>query len=174
MQQAASYAEAIRSKFPESVVIVVARDERGRDNPITLGWSMITSSEPHLFAVAINARAYTVGAIRHSRAFVLAFPAAAQAQDALFFGTHSGRDANKLGETHSPTQPATIIEGALLSDAVANFECVLESELPTGDHILFVGRVVASHRNTNETAGRLYSLGDGGLGPALAGEVLAR
>ena len=37
--------------------------------------------------------------------------------------------------------------GLFLADAVANFECKLESELETGDHFLLVGRVVASHVN---------------------------
>jgi flavin reductase (DIM6/NTAB) family NADH-FMN oxidoreductase RutF len=33
----------------------------------------------------------------------------------------------------------------ILDDASANFECVLEGELITGDHVIFAGRVVASH-----------------------------
>jgi len=174
VQEAVPYAEAIRLKYPESVVIVLARDARGRDNPITLGWSTICSSEPPMFAIAINARAYTVAAIRHARAFVLAFPSAAQAEEALYYGTHSGRNTDKLADTGAALEPAAAFPGSLLSAAVANFECLLASELTTGDHILFVGRVVASHRNVDPSVLRLYSLGDGALGPVRLGEVLAR
>lgn len=52
----------------------------------------------------------------------------------------------------------------LLTDAVANFECKLVSELETGDHLLFVGEVVAAHMNEDRAVGRLYSLGDDRLG----------
>ena len=173
MQQPSSYPEAIAHKYPEGVVIVVARDEGGRYNPITLGWSMITSSQPPMFAIAINAAAHSVGAIRHSRRFVLVFPAAEQAAEALYFGTHSGRDTNKLAATGTTSQPATIIDGVLLSDAVANFECLLESETVTGDHVLFVGRVVASHRHADPSQSRLYSLGAGALGSAVPGQEFA-
>lgn len=174
MQQETTYAEAIGNKYPEAVVIAIAKDEGGRYNPITLGWSMITSGTPPLLAIAINARAHSVTAIRHSRAFVLAFPSAEQAEAAIYYGTHSGRNEHKMEAFPSPTQPATAIDGVLLSDAVANFECILEGEMLTGDHILFVGRVVASHAHTDPARQRLYSLGGGGLGPALPGDVLAR
>ena len=174
MQEPSAYQDAIAFKYPEAVVVVIAKDEGGRYNPITLGWSMVSSSTPPMLAVAINARAHSVSAIRHSRAFVLAFPAATQAEEALFFGTHSGRDTAKLAATGTPTQPAVAIDGLLLSEAVANFECVLEGEAPSGDHIIFIGRVVASHRNAHPGPGRLYSLGQGGLGSAQPGEVFAR
>ncbi len=174
MQQETSYAKAIGRKYPEAVVIAVARDPQGYCNPITLGWSMIVSGEPPMLAVAINAGAHSVGAFRHSRAFVLGFPSAAQAEEALFYGTRSGRDVHKLEAYGAATQPATAVDGVLLSDAVANFECVLESETPAGDHIVFVGRVVASHAHSDPSLERLYSLGGGALGPALPGDTLAQ
>ena len=43
MQTRASYSQAIRLKYPEQVVIGIAKDAGGRCNPITLGWAMITS-----------------------------------------------------------------------------------------------------------------------------------
>jgi flavin reductase (DIM6/NTAB) family NADH-FMN oxidoreductase RutF len=48
----------------------------------------------------------------------------------------------------------------LLCDAAANFECTLESETIAGDHIIFVGKVVAAHTNT-EAKKRLYTIGPG-------------
>ena len=75
-------------------------------------------------------------------------------------GTHSGRDMDKLKEFGSTTSPTTEIDSVILDDAVANFECVLEGELPTGDHMIFAGKVVASHINT-EPKGRLYTVSTG-------------
>jgi len=84
---------------------------------------------------------------------------------ALFFGSKSGRDVDKLAEFDCKTAPAKEIDSVLLADAVANFECTLESETEAGDHIVFVGRIVCSHVNT-EPKKRLYTVGPGHkLGP---------
>jgi flavin reductase (DIM6/NTAB) family NADH-FMN oxidoreductase RutF len=131
---------------------------------------MITSGDPPMLALSVGLTRHSLQAIRHRRQFVVSFPSVEMADDALFFGTHSGADMDKLANRQTPTQPATQIDGLLLSDAVANFECELESELPTGDHVLFVGRVVAAHANQDTSVTRLYSrggeLGLGGVVPA--------
>jgi flavin reductase (DIM6/NTAB) family NADH-FMN oxidoreductase RutF len=57
----------------------------------------------------------------------------------------------------------------ILADAVANFECELESETEAGDHVIFVSRVVASHMNNDAPPRRLYALGNeqmGGVTPS--------
>jgi flavin reductase (DIM6/NTAB) family NADH-FMN oxidoreductase RutF len=162
------YDSAIARKYPEQVVIAIAKDTRGKCNPITLGWTMITSGQPPMMAIAIRLGSYSPEALRHSGQFVLAFPSTAMLEDSLFFGSRSGRDVDKLAERGTATQAASVVDCVLLSDAVANFECVVEHEMVTGDHVVFVGRVVASHTNTDAEAQRLYSFGRGDLGGALA------
>jgi flavin reductase (DIM6/NTAB) family NADH-FMN oxidoreductase RutF len=82
------------------------------------------------------------------------------AEAALFFGSRSGRDTDKFAEFDCRTLPARKIDSVLLADAVANFECTLESHTSVGDHIIFVGRVVASHVNTRPKK-RLYTVASG-------------
>lgn len=160
MQKQAQYSEAMSRKYPEQVVIVIAKDEAGRANPVTLGRMMTASGKPAMLAIAVAVGHYSTACIRHSRCFSLAFPLAEQADAALFFGSHSGRDTDKFAEFGCATEPAEEIDSVLLSDAVANFECELESETVAGDHIIFVGRVVCSHVNT-EAKKRLYTIGPG-------------
>ncbi|GAG42932.1 unnamed protein product, partial [marine sediment metagenome] len=93
----------------------------------------------------------------------------AMASETLLFGTKSGRDLNKLAAAGVKTQPASVIDSVLLADAVANFECKLVSELETGDHVVFVGQVVAAHANEDRSVRRLYSLGDDRLGGVIPG-----
>jgi flavin reductase (DIM6/NTAB) family NADH-FMN oxidoreductase RutF len=57
-----------------------------------------------------------------------------------------------------------VIDSVLLADAVANFECRVVSEMQTGDHVIFVGQVVASHVNEDASRKRLYSVGHERLG----------
>ncbi len=169
MQVETTYNKAVARKYPEQVVIAIAKDEQGKFNPITLGWTMITSGQPPMMAISVAHTRHSLGAIRGSCEFVISFPSAAMASDVLFFGTKSGRDMDKLAVRGTKTQPASAIDGVLLCDAVANFECRLESELETGDHVLFVGRVVAAHVNEDPAVQRLYNLGNAKFSRVLPG-----
>ncbi len=165
MQKQTDYEQAIKTKYPEQVVIAIAKDKNGRANPVTLGWTMIVSGTPPMMAIAVAGRHYSIETIRHSKCFTIAFPSSEMADAALFFGSKSGRDIDKFAEFDCKTEPAKAIDSVLLSEAVANFECTLESETVAGDHIIFVGKIVASHINT-EPKKRLYTVGPGHkLGP---------
>ncbi len=173
MQKQVEYSDAIKTKYPEQVVIAIAKDRNGKANPITLGWTMIVSGDPPMMAIAVAKTHYSVEAITHSRCFTIAFPSSEMAEAALFFGSKSGRKADKFAEfdaQHGPdqskTEPAKEIDSLLLAEAVANFECELESQIPAGDHFIFVGKIVCSHVNT-EKKKRLYTTAPGHkLGPA--------
>ena len=164
MQVATTYDVAISRKYPEQVDILIVKDASGKYNPITLGWTMLTSHEPPMMAIAIGKTRYTLEAIRASKAFVIAMLSSTMAEEAMFHGTHSGKDMDKIEKFGTATQPATKIDCRVLSDAVANFECRLVSEHETGDHIIFVGEVIASHVNEDKSVRRLYSLGNEKLG----------
>jgi len=160
MQKQVEYNEAIKTKYPEQVIIAIAKDKSGRANPVTLGWTMIVSGQPAMMAIAVASRHYSIETIRHSKCFTIAFPSSEMADATLFFGSHSGRDTDKFAEFDCQTAPAESIDSVILADAVANFECTLESETVAGDHIIFVGKVISSHTN-NEPKNRLYTVGPG-------------
>jgi len=160
MQKKVKYEQAIKTKYPEQVVIAIAKDRAGKANPITLGWTMIVSGDPPMMAIAVAKTHYSIETITHSECFTIAFPSSEMAEAALFFGSKSGRDIDKFAEFECKTEPAKEIDSVLLSDAVANFECTLESQMVAGDHVIFVGKVVESHTNT-EPAKRLYTVGPG-------------
>ena len=74
MQKQVEYSEAIRTKYPEQVVIAIAKDKAGKANPVTLGWTMIASGDPPMMAIAVAKKHYSVEAITHSKCFTVAFP----------------------------------------------------------------------------------------------------
>jgi len=160
MQKKVEYQDAIKTKYPEQVVIAVARDKNGRPNPVTLGWTMIVSGTPPMMAIAVAKKHYSIETIRHSKCFTIAYPSSEMADAALFFGSRSGRDVDKFAEFDCNTAPAKEIDSVLLADAVANFECTLDSQTEAGDHIIFVGEIVCSHVST-EPKKRLYTVGPG-------------
>ena len=166
MQKQVEYSDAVKTKYPEQVVIAIAKDRQGKANPVTLGWTMYASGNPPMMAIAVAKKHYSIEAITHSECFTIAFPSSDMADAALFFGSKSGREIDKFAEFECETEPAKEIDSVLLADAVANFECMLDSQVPVGDHIIFVGTVVCSHMNT-EPNKRLYTTGPGHkLGPA--------
>jgi flavin reductase (DIM6/NTAB) family NADH-FMN oxidoreductase RutF len=166
MQKQVEFPDAIKTKYPEQVVIAIARDKNGKANPVTLGWTMIVSGDPPMMAIAVAKKHYSIEAITHSKCFTIAFPSSQMADAALFFGSKSGRNIDKFAEFECGTELAKKIDSVLLADAVANFECTLESQVSTGDHITFIGRIVCSHVNT-EPKKRLYTIAPGHkLGPA--------
>jgi flavin reductase (DIM6/NTAB) family NADH-FMN oxidoreductase RutF len=124
-----------------------------------VGWSTITSGTPLLYAVAINLRHHTTRLIRETGEFVVAVPSAGMATATLYCGTHSGRDGDKIGPSGLHLVPASVVKVPLVKDAVYNLECVLHTEVQTGDHALFVGRVVAAHLD-EAVGGRLMNFGD--------------
>jgi flavin reductase (DIM6/NTAB) family NADH-FMN oxidoreductase RutF len=158
MQKKTDYNQAIKTKYPEQIVIAIAKDKNGKANPVTVGWTMIASGEPAMLAIALTPKRYSTAAIRHSKCFTVAYPSEEMAKHTLFFGTHSGKDTDKFAETGCKHSPAEKIDSVILDDAVANFECVLENERTCGDHIIFVGKVVACHTNSEDKK-RLYSVG---------------
>jgi flavin reductase (DIM6/NTAB) family NADH-FMN oxidoreductase RutF len=166
MQKQVEYSDAIKTKYPEQVVIAIAKDKNGRANPVTLGWTMIVSGNPPMMAIAVAKKHYSVEAINYSKCFTICYPSSEMADAALFFGSKSGRNIDKLAEFDCEIKPAEKIDSVLLSDAVANFECKLDSQTEAGDHIIFIGEIVCSHKNT-EPKKRLYTTAPGHkLGPA--------
>ncbi len=160
MQKKADYAEAIKTKYPEQIVFAIAKDKNGKANPVTIGWTMLASGSPAMLAIALTPKRYTTAAIRESKCFTVVYPSEDMAELAMFFGTHSGRDCDKFAETGCKISHAKKIDSVIIDDAVANFECTLESEQAAGDHIIFVGKIVACHINT-KPKGRLYSVASG-------------
>src|SRR4030065_715909 len=92
MQKRVKYADAIKTKYPERVVIAIAKDRQGKANPVTLGWTMIASGDPPMMAIAVAKKHYSIEAISHSKCFTVALPSSLMADAALFFGSKSGRE----------------------------------------------------------------------------------
>jgi flavin reductase (DIM6/NTAB) family NADH-FMN oxidoreductase RutF len=53
MQKQVEYSEAVKTKYPEQVVITIAKDRQGKANPVTLGWTMIVSGNPPMMALVM-------------------------------------------------------------------------------------------------------------------------
>jgi len=160
MQKLVPFSEAKALKYPEQVAIAIARNGRDKYNPITLGWAMQASQEPPMWVISVGRTRYSLDVIRQAGEFVLALPSEHQENETMLFGTQSGRTVDKLAEAGTRTRRAARIDCVLLEDAVANFECRVVGELDSGDHVIFVGQVLASYVN-EALMNRLYAVAPG-------------
>lgn len=148
---------AIECRYPEQIAVCIARDAAGKYNPMTLGWFMPASMKPPMMALSVGKTRHTLEAIRHSGCMVISFLSEPQADIARFFGTRTGAEIDKLASIRCETIKAEKIDGRLIVDAVANFECVVRQEIDAGDHVVFIGEVVCSHV-TDNPLNRMFTL----------------
>ncbi len=161
MQKKTTIQNALLKKYPEPVALIATTSKEGKKNVMAVGWYAIVSDEPFMFAVCIDKEAYTYQAIKDTNEFVLAFPSSEQAKETLFVGTHHGHKIDKVKECGIKLEDATNVKAPLVSDAVANFECVKEAEYQPGNCPIIIGKVVAAYVNINPDLKRLYTVAKG-------------
>lgn len=151
-----SFEQAFLRQSPVPLAVAIARDEAGRYNPITIAWFTRIAQEPPMLAIAVGRDKYSSSCIAKSGMFTLSIPAESQKEMVMFFGTVSGRDADKLAQSGAATLPATAIDGVMLAGAVASYECVVKEAIAVGDHTLFIAEVIASHENEDKSLRPLF------------------
>jgi flavin reductase (DIM6/NTAB) family NADH-FMN oxidoreductase RutF len=120
-------------------VYVVGVAEHGRADAFTAAWVMQASFDPLLLALSINREHASYPLLLAGGGFVVNVLRREQLELARSFGTHSGRDRDKLtGVRWRPGRGGAPI----LEEALAYFDCRLDGSMPAGDHELVLGRVV--------------------------------
>ncbi len=159
MQKKVELPRAFARKYPEPVILVTTRSPAGRPNVMAVGWHMVASSGPWMFALGIDDEACTYELIRNTKEFVVAYPNEKMAKAVLHAGSHHGRGRDKLKEAGLATQKASRVKAPLIADAVANFECRLVKIVRPGDCPILFGKIVAAHENRNPKVKRLLVVG---------------
>ncbi|MFA5189055.1 MAG: flavin reductase family protein [Patescibacteria group bacterium] len=142
--------DAFEALKPETCIFVISIDENGRPSGMINAWHMKVSREPGLFAVSLSKNGYTHKLIQQSKEFVVAVPNKELEKEVLYFGTTHGNEVDKFKETGLETEKAKFIKSPLIKKATINFECALEKEVDAGDHIIFIGKILASYVNSDK------------------------
>ncbi len=132
---------------PERIVLVTSLDEEGQPQVMTVGWKMRTSFQPPMIAIAVGAKRSMHKCIAESKEFVIAVPGAELAKATLLCGIPNPEKIDRFQQGGLITKPGNFVSCPLIENCLANFECKLAAEMPTGDHTIFVGEVVASWIN---------------------------
>ncbi len=137
-----------RVLYPRQTVLVTS-SFNGHDNVMAADWSTPVSFDPFMVAVSIGKTRHSLELISKSGEFVLSAVPLSLKENAMYAGTHCGREEDKFKQGGIARDKAWKVNAPLLRDAVANFECKVKSEVDAGDHVLFVGEVVEAHVDKN-------------------------
>ena len=120
-------------------VYVITASHAGRSDGFTAAWVTQVSFDPLLLMLSVHPDHATWPLIDTSRRFVVNVLHAGQHELARHFGTQSGRQVNKLS-----TVPTITLgdEATVLTEAAAWCACRLEQQVPAGDHVVVIARVV--------------------------------
>jgi flavin reductase (DIM6/NTAB) family NADH-FMN oxidoreductase RutF len=127
--------------------MVTCADEAGKSNIVTLAWSMPTSFDPPLVAISVAPQRYSHKLIEKTGEFVVNVPTIEIARETLFCGRVSGRSHDKFKEAPLTALPAKRVKAPLIKECIAHLECKLVQRMTTGDHTIFIGKVLAAWVN---------------------------
>ena len=143
-------AESYDKFKPERCVFVISVDKEGNPSGMACGMCTKCSRNPGLFAVVLSKKGYTQELIRESKEFVIAVPNKSLEKEVRFFGSISGRNVDKFKESKIETERAEFVKSPLIKNATLNFECKLYKEVEVGDHVMFIGEILASYINEDK------------------------
>jgi flavin reductase (DIM6/NTAB) family NADH-FMN oxidoreductase RutF len=125
-------------------VTLVTSSWHGKSNVMPAAFVTALSFDPPLVGLAVHPSRHSYDMIRYSEQFALNIPGRRLLHHVQYLGSVSGADVDKLELTKLPTFKATRVEAPLIEGCVAYIECGVEDALRTGDHVLFVGQVLAA------------------------------
>ncbi len=130
-------------RLPMPVALIGAVDGDVHDIT-TVAWLNQESSDPPHVMISVAPQRYIHNLIVKSKEFMVTIMGEGDAEGALFCGTRSGRDVDKVKELGLSTEPGEVISVPRIKGALANLECRLVESLVSGDHTMFIGEVVAA------------------------------
>jgi len=111
-------------------------------NAMAASWTTPVSFDPMLFVVAISPKRYSHGLIKKFMEFGVNILPYEKYDLCYKVGYYSGREFNKFEKFSLTKIKAKKIRPPLIGESISAFECKVVNIFSTGDHDLFVGKVV--------------------------------
>jgi flavin reductase (DIM6/NTAB) family NADH-FMN oxidoreductase RutF len=120
---------------------------------------MYCSYKPPMMAVAIHDRSASYRLMQDAAEFVLAVPGESLVEAAMFCGTVSLTEADKVEALGLQLVPSERISVPGLAQAIANIEMRRKELVESGDHVLVIGEVLRFAVNRHRKELPLVSFG---------------
>ncbi|MBI1871991.1 flavin reductase family protein [Candidatus Collierbacteria bacterium] len=123
------------------------------ENIAACEWTRLISYKPALIAINTEPNDATTENIRATKEFGAGIATSDQATLVSVAGGSTGREMNKieaLKELGFKFKLASSIKAPLVEGTALNLECKVIQEIVLGDHIMFIGEVVAAETGAGE------------------------
>ena len=136
---------AYRLLHPMHTVLVSCVGKAAKPNVTTLAWAMPTSIEPPLLAISVAPTRHSHTLIEESGEFVVNIPTLEILQAVYACGSLTGRSFDKFKKTNLTPMPAKKVKAPAIRECIAHLECKVDSKFTTGDHTVFVGKILEAY-----------------------------
>lgn len=173
MPEFLSYGSDPAGKFVTNVGLITSNGPNGYDI-MAAEWTHHISYEPSLIQINLHKKDATTENIIKTGEFGVSIASDDQNTVASIAGNSTGKEVDKvalLKEFGAALYKAEKIDAYMVEGAVLNAECKVLYHKDEGDHVLFVGRVVAGGVNNDKkpllySGGRYFKVGERIMKPA--------
>jgi flavin reductase (DIM6/NTAB) family NADH-FMN oxidoreductase RutF len=135
--------EGLRS-MPIRPIYLVSCGNTERKNIIAIGMFALFSGKPALVGVGIAPSRYSFELIRSSGEYVINTVDEKLMKAVRICGEKSGRDTDKFKLAKLTAEKGTKVVAPLIEESPVSVECKVVKEIETGDHVWFIGEVMAT------------------------------
>lgn len=132
-------------KLPIRPVYLVSCEHSGKKNIISVGMFAYFSGKPTLVGVGIAPSRFSYELIQKSGAYVVNVVDEKLMEAVTICGENSGRDVNKFELAKLTAVPASRVSSPLIEESPLSIECKVVQVVEVGDHVWFIGEVLAVH-----------------------------
>ena len=138
-------ASAHRLLHPMHTILVSCVGKAGKPNITTLAWAMPTSINPPLLAISLIPSHHSHTLIEESGEFIVNIPTLELLQAVYACGSLTGRSFDKFKKANLTQMPAKKVKAPAIRECIAHLECAVDSKFITGDHTVFVGKILEAY-----------------------------
>ena len=140
-------------------VVLVTTSDGGRDNVMTLSWTMVVDFTP-VFAVTTGPWNHSWGALRKTGECVIAVPTVDMIDTVVGVGTCSGADTDKFARFGLTPVRGRRVRAPRIRECLANIECRVV-DVVERHHIVVLEGVAAYIDASRKERRTLHAVGDG-------------
>jgi flavin reductase (DIM6/NTAB) family NADH-FMN oxidoreductase RutF len=123
----------------------VSVQHEGKKNIISIGMFAFFSGKPTLVGVGIAHSRYSFELVRKSGEYVVNVVDEKLMDAVRICGEKSGREVDKFELAKLTPVRGVKVKAPLIKESPVNIECKVVKELEVGDHVWFIGEVLAVH-----------------------------
>jgi flavin reductase (DIM6/NTAB) family NADH-FMN oxidoreductase RutF len=151
------WTDAVELASPHPYVLVTTVNDEDVPNVIGIGWFTITSWKPPMVCISVAPPRHSYGNLEAVGEYVINFPPPDMARAAWKCGTTTGARVDKFKGNGLAPIPSAQVRPPTIGGATMAWECRVVSKVDTGDHRLYIARIVATRGDPARTA-HLYSI----------------